>query len=119
MVVGGIWYAPPVMGNRWMAYIGKTRADIDAEGGRAMAMVIALLGAALTAYTLALLLHMTGITGIGEGIVLALIVWIGLVFSNSWMGNTFEKRPVGLTLLNNLNHGVTFVLMAIAITAIG
>jgi hypothetical protein len=62
---------------------------------------------------------MTGITGIGEAIVLALIVWIGLVFSTSFMGDTFEKRPFGLTLLNNLNHGVTFTLMAVAISAIG
>ncbi len=83
------------------------------------AMIGALIGAALTAYAIAILLQMTGVTGIVEGIVLALIVWIGLVLSNSWVGNVFGKRPIGLTILNNLNHGITFVLMAIAITAIG
>ena len=82
-------------------------------------MIGALIGAALTAYAIAILLQMTGVTGIVEGIVLALIVWIGLVLSNSWVGNVFGKRPIGLTILNNLNHGITFVLMAIAITAIG
>ena len=25
LVIGFIWYSPPVFGNRWMAYLGTTR----------------------------------------------------------------------------------------------
>ncbi len=119
MVVGFVWYAPRVMGNRWMAYIGTTEADLKARGGRVVALISNLIGSALTAYAIAILLQMIGISGIGGGIVLGLIVWIGFVFSTSWVGNVFEKRPIGLTVLNNLYHGITFVLMAIALIAIG
>ena len=119
MVVGFVWYAPRVMGNRWMAYVGTTEADLKARGGRVVALISNLIGSALTAYVIAIHLQMIGITGIGEGIVLGLIVWIGFMFTTSWVGNVFEKRPIGLTVLNNLYYSITFMLMAIARTAIG
>ena len=119
MVVGFVWYAPRVMGNRWMAYVGTTEADLKARGGRVVALISNLIGSALTAYVIATHLQMIGITGIGEGIVLGLIVWIGFMFTTSWVGNVFEKRPIGLTVLNNLYYSITFMLMAIARTAIG
>src|SRR2546427_13291854 len=38
LVIGFIWYSPPVFGNRWMAYLGTTQAQLGNPGPTGMAV---------------------------------------------------------------------------------
>lgn len=46
MMVGGLWYGP-LFGKSWMGYIGKTREQLQGQGG--IGYLFALLGAFITA----------------------------------------------------------------------
>ena len=38
LVIGFIWYAPPVFGNRWMGYLGTTQAQLGNPGPTGIAV---------------------------------------------------------------------------------
>jgi hypothetical protein len=47
LVIGFFWYAPPVFGSRWMAYLGTTQAQLGNPGplGFVVGVVASLLNA--------------------------------------------------------------------------
>lgn len=75
MVVGAIWYAPPVLGRKWMALIGKTREEI---GSATTPMIISALTSLLLAYTMATLMSAAAINNLMEGVLFSLLLSIGI-----------------------------------------
>ena len=116
LAVGFVWYMPPVLGNRWMAAIGKTEEDLKNINGGAGLWLPMMLASALTAILLAVLMAALGLDTALEGSVLGLAT--GLVFraGGHVIHNGFAGRPATVTLIDS---GHDLLAMALAGTIIG
>ena len=94
-ILGGIWYAPPVLGKPWMRATGMTPEQAGGEGGGPgpAIFVAPLLGYLVSAIATAMLAEATGTDSISEGLTLGLVVGLGYAavfaavtatFSVSW-----------------------------------
>ncbi len=121
MVVGAVWYARPVFGNRWMKLVKLDEKKMREQSPKAL--LIALLGSALTAYVLA---HVTYLSYIYLGgsyfnaaVTSAIWIWAGFVAVRFMIHDAFEMRDVKLTFMNIGNELVTFLAMGLAIGLVG
>ena len=116
MVIGFVWYLPAVLGNRWMAAIGKTEEDLKNISGGAGIWVPMMVAAALTAILLAVLISKLGLDNALAGGFFALI--LGLVFraGGHMIHNGFAGRPVAVTLIDS---GHDLLAMTVAGAIIG
>jgi hypothetical protein len=108
MIIGFVWYMPAAAGRPWMAAIGKTEAEVRAAGKPSI-YVAAVILALIQMTVLAVVLGWAGASGIQDGIVAAVIVWL-LVFAAIAMNIVFEGRPVSLYWVYGGNSLVTFVI---------
>ena len=74
-MLGGVWYGP-LFGEAWLDAVGLKREDIKPSP---RPYVISFFSALATAIVLGLVINAAGITGIGNGIVLGLLVGIGFM----------------------------------------
>lgn len=116
MAIGFIWYMPAVLGNRWMAAIGKTEDDLKNMGGGAGVWLPMVIASALTAILLAVLISKLGLDTALAGGWFALVV--GLVFraGGHLIHNGFAGRPSAVTLIDS---GHDLVAMAASGAIIG
>jgi ABC-type spermidine/putrescine transport system permease subunit II len=116
MVIGFVWYLPAVLGNRWMAAIGKTEEDLKKISGGAGIWVPMMVAAALTAILLAVLISKLGLDNALAGGFFALI--LGLVFraGGHMIHNGFAGRRVAVTLIDS---GHDLLAMTVAGAIIG
>ena len=114
MVVGFVWYARPVFGARWMAYLGMT--DMGNPGP--MVIVVGAIAALVNAWVLALLsLNLKGST-LGDGVMLGILVWLGFMATITAAQVNFERKPWGLWLLNNGHNVIVQALMGAIVTVL-
>ena len=109
MVVGFVWYSPPLFEKAWLEDIGRTREQI--EGDSPLKFLVAFIGSLLMAYILARLLEIVGGPSIELGILLAVVVWVAFVAATSAVNFAFAGRPVRLWLIENGNHLITLLVM--------
>ena len=116
MAIGFVWYMPAVLGNRWMAAIGKTEEDLKNISGGAGIWLPMMLAAALTAVLLAVLIARLGLDNAVAGGLFALVA--GLVFraGGHVIHNGFAGRPAAVTLIDS---GHDLVAMAVSGAIIG
>lgn len=116
MAIGFVWYMPAVLGNRWMAAIGKTEDDLKNMSGGAGIWLPMMAAAALTAILLAVLIARLGLDNALAGGMFALVM--GLVFraGGHVIHNGFAGRPAAVTLIDS---GHDLVAMAVSGAIIG
>ncbi|MFJ6079148.1 DUF1761 domain-containing protein [Pseudarthrobacter sp. NPDC092419] len=116
LAVGFVWYMPAVLGNRWMAAIGKTEDDLKNISGGAGLWLPMMLASALTAILLAVLMGDLGLDSAFGGAVFGLTM--GLVFraGGHVIHNGFAGRPAAVTLID---AGHDLVAMGLAGAIIG
>jgi uncharacterized protein DUF1761 len=114
VVIGFIWYAPPVFGTRWMAMIGKTQAELGQPGP---SFALAIVAALVNAGVLVVLARSTHAATIGDGIVLGILAWLGFMGTITLAQGLFEKRPLNLWLLNNAHNVIVQALMGAIVAA--
>lgn len=99
MVVGAVWYGP-FFGQRWMNELGLSMEDI--QGGQTwQPYLIAILNSVLMAFVMANVITWTGVTGIGGGLLLALVMWIGFNGFAFATNHAFEGRSLQLWFINS------------------
>ncbi len=103
MVLGAIWYAPPVFGNAWAKGIGKTVDQIKADFSP-VNYAVALVTAFIAAYGVARLLLWTGGAGLTDGLIMGIFVGVCFVLTSFGVNDRMEGRPTGLTVGNVLYH---------------
>jgi len=90
-VIGGLWYSPLLFVNSWLGMSGVDKRVFDAG------LPKALLGDLFSAIAIALVLNQvirwSGATGVGSGLLIAFVVWIGFVASVMLIQVTYEHRP--------------------------
>jgi hypothetical protein len=116
MIIGAVWYSPALFGNTWMKAIGKSKEQIQADFSP-LNYLWGIITAFIASYGIARIMLWSGVTGIGNGIKIALVVGICFVLTTMWVNDSFEKRPKGLTLINAFYHLVGFVVAGIIIGA--
>jgi hypothetical protein len=112
MAIGFVWYLPAVLGNRWMAGIGKTEEDLKNTEGGAGIWVPMMATAALTAVLLAVLIGKLGLDNAAAGGLFALVLAVIFRAGGHVIHNGFAGRPVAATLIDS-GHDV------VAMTAAG
>ncbi|TLM75830.1 DUF1761 domain-containing protein [Pseudarthrobacter sp. NamB4] len=117
LAIGFVWYMPPVLGNRWMAAIGKTEEDLKNISGGAGLWLPMMAAAALTAILLAVLIARLGLGSALAGGSFALV--LGLVFraGGHVIHNGFAGRPAAVTLIDSGHDLVAMTVSGVIIGA--
>jgi hypothetical protein len=98
-VIGGVWYAPPVLGTTWQGLVRLTPEEMRA--GLAPAMVAQIVGDLVMAYVLARLIIHYGAPSIANGALVGFMAWIGFVATVSLGQVFYERKPFMLWVINN------------------
>lgn len=119
-IFGAVWYG--VLGNQWMAAIGKTRDDLR-PGGKmpALPLILSFAADVLMAYILAgVIAHLgPGQLTIRNGIISALFVWVGFVITTMVVNNTFAQRDRRLLLIDGGHWLFVLIIMGAIIGFFG
>ncbi len=123
MVVGSVWYARSVFGDRWakLAHVNMNKKQSNAEMTKLFGSVF--LASLLTAYILA---HVTFLSNnffqnsfLQDAVTTAFWLWLGLTAARILTHDLFEGRPFKLTLLTFGNEFVTIMVMGVVIGLMG
>lgn len=112
-LVGGLWYSPVLFGARWAAYTGLEEEQLRKDAARVFGGAFAL--------QLAMALNLALFLGPDPTFAFALAASLaaGLGWVALGMGVTylFERRPLGLWLINGGYHVVSFAVMGVVLAA--
>ena len=114
LVVGFVWYSPRVFGNRWMAYLGTTQAQLGNPGPTGMA--VGVVASLINAWVIAVLGLNLGGKALTDGVLLGILVWLGFMATITAAQISFEKKPWGLWILNNGHNVIVQVIMSAIVT---
>jgi hypothetical protein len=116
MILGITWYHPKVLGTAWMNEIGKSADELE---GNPMMYIFTLIGSLVTAYVLAIAIGNFGSSGIGGGVMLALVLGIGLVATAMGSHAIFHGHSLRHYLINVGYSIVNLAIMGAIIGALG
>ena len=126
MALGWWWYSPAGFGKRWMGYLGikmpsKMTDKMKKEAGRSMGvMALMSLVAALCLAFGVVIVHavLPGLPGVLAGLMVGFWAWVGFLMTNDIGPVLWEKKPVGLFLLNTGYHFVVYLAMGAVLGAL-
>lgn len=115
-MLGGVWYG--TLSTRWMIGIGKTMDELRKDPSYPLPWpyILGFATKLLAAYVLAALIGSTGRYTAGRGVRLALLMWLGFVFTSTLNEYAFEGR--GLEILA-INTGYQLLALVVAGAIIG
>ena len=121
MIIGSVWYAPPVFGNLWMKLAKIDRKKAEKAGWRPI--IIAVLVSAVTATVLAYFTYVMHLFYNGsffeDALKTAFWLWLAFTAARIITHDVFESRPVRLTLMNIAHELATLLGMAAIIGLMG
>ncbi len=121
MVVGGIWYAKPVFGDKWAKLVNLSEKDM--QKGAVKALGLTFLISLVTAYVLAHVTYLSnqffGNDYLQDAVTTAFWLWLGLTAGRMLTHDLFEQRSSKLTLMNLGNELVTLLIMGATIGVVG
>lgn len=123
MIVGSLWYTPALFGRAWMKLAKLNPKDMEKGGWSPI--IISVVACAVTAFVLAHFIfiayqfYQAEYSFLVTGIITALWVWLGFVAVRFLTHDSFEGRPLKLTLLNAAHDLVTLLAMALVIGLVG
>ncbi|MFO0702811.1 MAG: DUF1761 domain-containing protein [Candidatus Andersenbacteria bacterium] len=122
MVIGAIWYAPPVLGNKWMQLVNLDKDK--ARTGAALGYFGMLVASLVTAYVLAHSIAFVAVTPyfpnfspIMQGLMTGLFSWIGFVVPVLVSGPLFAKSSWHLFFITAGHYLVSLLAMGAIIGA--
>ena len=109
MVIGGIWYAPPVFGNLWMKLSG-----IKPSGkSPAVPMIVSFIAGLVMAYVLAQLEALLDVSNIAGALLLAFWLWLGFVATIKLIHAMFDGTSLKLYALLVIYDYIVLAVMAV------
>lgn len=121
MVVGSIWYAPPVFGKLWMKLAKVDQKKAEKSGWRPIIISVAV--SFITAYVLAHVAYIAHLFYDGsffmDAVKSAFWLWLGFTAARIITHDVFEGRPVRLTVMNIAHEFVTIIAMGAIIGLVG
>ncbi len=116
MMIGAGWYG--FFAEPWMAGIGKTREDIEADSS-STPYVIAGLNSFLMAFVLANVIQWTGATGWLNGLLTGALMWLGFTGLAFGANHAFEFRDFKAWGINAGTYFLGLMVMGAIIGAFG
>lgn len=117
MVVGGIWYAKPVFGEKWQKLVKLD--DKKMQSGAAKAMGVTVVVSLLTAFVLAHVTYLSwsfyGGSFFSAALTTGFWAWLGFTAARMITHDAFEQRNPKLTMMNVTHELVTLLVMAAVI----
>ena len=111
MIIGAVYFQPAVAGKAWMKAVGKTEEDLR-DARRPVLYLAAAICQLLIATVLAATMNWAGADGVGDGVLVGALVWIG-----------FAAPIVGITLMFELrsfsHHAITAGHTLVALVVMG
>jgi len=99
MVLGAIWYSPPLFFNRWMALTGITHAEMNRR--MPMLLLVDFVCAVLIGFVLVHAVRYAGAVGVAQGAVVGFFNWLGFVATVTLGITLYEKKPFALFAITN------------------
>jgi len=112
--LGAIWYTL-LFGKKWRSYNAALMNDPNAKKGAAQTMIISLIFMLICVLGLALLAERFGIFGWTGGLKLGALTGICFAATAVHISYVYEKRPLGLHLINGLYNIGGHIIAAIII----
>lgn len=110
LVLGGLWYSPPVFAKPWQRETGLTEERLKA-GNMAMIFGVAFLLSLVAAYIFGIFIGPD--MSLGVSIHAGLAVGLGLVGAAFGINYLFERRSLKLWLINAGYHTVQFTMFGL------
>ncbi len=117
MVVGSIWYAKPVFGEKWQKLVKLD--DKKMQTGAAKAMGITVVVSLITAFVLAHVTYLSysffNTSFMSAALTTAFWAWLGFTAARMITHDAFEQRNPKLTMMNVVHELVTLLVMGLVI----
>ncbi|MGH2565442.1 MAG: DUF1761 domain-containing protein [Ginsengibacter sp.] len=113
-LLGAIWYTA-LFGKKWQSYNATIMKDPDAKKGAGVTMIISLLLMLVCAFGLALIVAEFHLSGWKVGLKLGIFTGICFAATALHISYLYEKRPLGLHLINGLYNVAGNIIAAIII----
>ena len=114
-LLGAVWYTT-LFGKKWQSYNSAVMAKPDAKKGAASIMVISFIMMFVCAFGLALIITRLDVSGWLSGLKIGIITGICFSATAIHISYLYEKRPLGLHLINGLYNVAGNVIAAIIIS---
>jgi hypothetical protein len=116
--IGALWYSPVLFGRRWMAAHGHTPEKLAAmQSSMAKTYTFSFVTYVIMAMVIALLLGLTGGATAIQGIVLAILAWLGFGFTIGLNSNLYSDKPAAAFLIDAGYQFVHVIVMGAIIGA--
>lgn len=115
-LLGGLWYSPVLFANKWMALSGQSEEKLK-SGNMAVVFGGAFVLAFVAAFILAMLFE-GRVTEIQDAASAGFGIGLGLVATSLGVSYLFERRPLGLWLINSGYFVLQFTIMGAIIGAL-
>lgn len=109
MVLGAVWYSPPLFVKPWLAASGISEAEMKA--GLPKALVFDLVGSIIMTFVLVHAVKYAGAQGVVQGAAVGFWNWLGFVAVTSFSQTLHEHRPQKLWLISNGYQLVALLIM--------
>ena len=123
MIVGSLWYAPPLLGTIWMKLAKLDPKNMEKAGWTPILISIAasvVMAFVLAHFTfLAYKFYEADYSFLSTALITAFWAWLGFNGLRFFTHDSFEGRPYALTALNAAHELVTLLVMALVIGLMG
>jgi len=116
MVLGAVWYAPPLFGNAWLQAHGFSDEQATAlrkDMGRTS--LISLVCYLVMAFVLAVIAATIGVTTASQGALLGGFMWLGFLATMGMTAQLFSQKSITVYLIDGAYQLVYCVLMGVII----
>jgi hypothetical protein len=115
MVLGAVWFSPPLFVKPWLAVSGVSEAQMKA--GMPKALTFDLVGTIVMAFVLVHAVKYAGAQGIAQGAAVGFLNWLGFVAVTTLSATLHEHRPFKLWLISNGYQLVALLIMGAILAA--
>ena len=116
--IGALWYSPVLFARQWMAAHGHTPERLAAmQSSMSKTYAFSFITYVIMAMVIALLAGLTGATTAVQGVVLALLAWLGFGFTIGLNTNLYSGKPASAFMIDAGYQFVHVILMGAIIGA--
>jgi hypothetical protein len=109
-----IWYSVPPLSKAWQ---NASKVDM-AEDGPPLALLFipTLIGYFVTTVVIGLIVEAIGITEVGDGVVLGIVLGIGFGAVSALVTQVYERKGSNYWLINGINAVIAYVIVSVILT---
>lgn len=119
MVVGFVWYSPPLFGKMWMEGNGFKTEDMEKMKSKmAKSYLFMFVACLITAYVLAYFFGILQVTGKMMALQTAGWLWLGFMATIEFANHLFGGKSFKLFLIGVFHHLVALAVMAVVLVSL-